>query len=182
MRAINPQGIFSRSWWTSFLPQLAKWKALRPKSPLFLSGRTVERFERLSQAWTRCMTKEVLASDIAQVQWAQVAAFVKIVSEIKNVAAPVFTNKFCHFLAPRIFPFIDNAAMGNPFSSYEAYYQTAQSQWVKTPECRRYELTTIFAQETSNSLAPDYPVKCKIIELCPIGRHQGEKPLYRNRI
>lgn len=73
------------------------------------------------------MTEEVLASDIAQVQWAQVAAFVKIVSEIKNVASPVFTSKFCHFLAPRIFPFIDNATMGNPFFSYEAYYQTAQS-------------------------------------------------------
>lgn len=132
MRAINPQGNFSRSWWTSFLPQLAKWKALRPKSPLFISGRTVERFESLSQAWTRCMTEEVLASDIAHVQWAQVAAFVKIVSEIKNVASPAFTSKFCHFLAPRIFPVIDNAAMGNTFSSYEAYYQTAQSQWVKT--------------------------------------------------
>jgi hypothetical protein len=172
MQAATPQGRFTQDWWNCFLPELTKWRALRPKSPSFVTSRVSGRFQRLSQAWVECMTEDVLTSDIAQVEWARVAPFVEIVSEIKDVASPVFPSKFCHFLAPRIFPVIDNAAMGNSFHSYKVYYKTAQAEWVQTPDHVRTNLISVFARDAGIKHTSNYPIKCKIVELCLIGRNQ----------
>lgn len=172
MQAANPRGCFTQEWWSIFLPELAKWKALRPKSPLLITSRAAARFQRLSEAWAECMTEDVLTADIAQVEWARVVSFVEVVSEIKNVASPVFTSKFCHFLAPGIFPVIDNAAMGNPFPSYKAYYETARGEWLQTPDHIRSELIGVFARDAAIERVSDYPAKSKIVELCLIGRNQ----------
>lgn len=175
MQAANPQGRFTQDWWDTFLPELTKWKALRPKSPSLVTTRAVGRFQRLSQAWVECMTEDVLTSDIAQVEWPRVAPFVEIVSEIKDVASPVFPSKFCHFLVPCIFPVVDNAAMGNSFPSYKAYYETAQAEWLETSEEQRIRLAALLTREMGGCPKFNYPVRCKIIELCLIGRQQSHR-------
>ena len=171
MVAANPNGNFTATWWSGFLPILSGWKALRPKSQAFVTGRAVSRFSQLSQDWTGVIVP-VLQSDIATVSWSQVSAFPATVAQIKNVTSPVFTSKFCHFLAPHIFPVIDNAAMGNPFSTYQAYYSCAQSQWIATHPSVQADLVGILTHAIGTNPILSYPMKCKIIELCLIGRHQ----------
>jgi len=114
-----------------------------------------------------------LGQDITSLEWSRVSAFPALVSEIKNVASPVFTSKFCHFLAPAIFPVVDNAAMGNPFPTYEACFTTFRAEWLSTDEITRQALVFRLAELIDAPLADGYPIKNKIVEICLIGRKQG---------
>ena len=89
------------------------------------------------------------------------------------MASPVFTSKFCHFLAPAIFPVVDNAAMGNPFSTYEACFRTFRAEWLSTDEVTRQALVFRLTKLIDAPLVAGYPTKNKIVELCLIGRNQG---------
>ncbi len=172
----NPRGIFNLHWWQSFVSELSKWKALRPRSKEFVSKRAADRFEKLTQVWAEVMTEAVLGSDISAVKWSQVSLFADLVAEIKDVTSPVFTSKFCHFLAPQIFPVIDNAAMGSPFRTYEHYYTAAQLEWTETPEETQLQLVSELPRQMADPAIEGYPFKCKIIELCLIGRHRLQSP------
>jgi hypothetical protein len=172
MKATNPNGNFTAIWWSGFLPILSGWKALRPKSQAFVTNRASGHFAQLSKSWTSSIAP-VLTSDIATIQWSQICSFPGIVAQIKNVTSPVFTSKFCHFLAPHIFPVIDNAAMGNPFSTYQAYYSFGRAEWAATSQPDQISLVGALTQEIGTPPIQTYPMKCKIIELCLIGRHQN---------
>lgn len=99
------------------------------------------------------------------------ASFPSLAAEIKDVASPVFTSKFCHFLAPRIFPVVDNRAMGNPFETYRQYFVTGRAEWLGTDAATQDELIRLLSQEVGAPLFDGYPTKCKVIEICMIGRH-----------
>lgn len=170
MAALNPNGNFTADWWGTFVRILGQWRALRPRSRAFLTERAVNRFGRLSEDWNNSILP-VMAFDITDIQWPQISSFPAIVAEIKDVFSPVFTSKFCHFLAPHIFPVIDNAAMGNPFLTYERYFLFGQSEWRDTPTDIRNDLIDILQDAIGPNLIHNYPIKCKIIELCLIGRH-----------
>jgi hypothetical protein len=170
MAEANPNGNFTPQWWSGFLPILSAWKAIRPKSQAFITNRAARRFAQISQDWADGIAP-VLTSDIASIQWPQISTFTAIASQIKDVDSPVFTSKFCHFLAPHIFPVIDNAAMGNPFSTYHAYYLCAQSQWIATAAHVQTDLVKALTDAIGAPIE-GYPMKCKIIELCLIGRNQ----------
>lgn len=172
MQSGNPKGIFNEHWWQTFVLELSKWKALRPRSQEFVSRRAADRFEKLTQVWAEVMTEAVLRSDISEVEWSQVCSFPDLVEEIKGVDSPVFTSKFCHFLAPQIFPVIDNAAMGNPFYTYEHYYTTGKSEWAETPAATQLQLVSELTRQMAETPIKAYPFKCKIIEICLIGRHR----------
>jgi hypothetical protein len=103
-------------------------------------------------------------------EWHQIAAFPTLVAEIKDVTSPVFTSKFCHFLAPRIFPVTDNKLMGLPFPTYEAYFTAGRAEWLGTDRATQDDLIKLLTHEVGEPLFGDFPMKCKLIELCMIGR------------
>jgi hypothetical protein len=155
-----------------FLPVLRAWRATRPRGSAFLTPRAQARFQGLREVWAASLAPH-LQKDIAELEWHQIAAFPRLVAEIKNVASPVFTSKFCHFLAPRIFPVVDNAAMGNPFKTYEDYFTIARAQWCDTDAAVQAQLAGLLTQEIGNTLFSEFPLKCKLIELCMIGENNG---------
>jgi hypothetical protein len=113
-----------------------------------------------------------LGGDIAVVVWADVEPFANLVAEIKPLSSPspVFTSKFCHFLAPRLFPVVDNEAMHNRFRTYEECFATYQAEWLGTNAAMQGQLEEVLTREIGAPLCDGYPLKCKLIELCLTGR------------
>jgi hypothetical protein len=169
---IRAQGLFNQQWWDAFLPILRQWRATRPRSSEYLTERAQNRFAALNYFWNQNIVP-VVGQDIEMIEWLHIAPFVLLVAEIKNVQSPVFSSKLCHFLAPQIFPVVDNAAMGNPFCSYEEYFNAGRQEWHETDDDIKEELMDIITNEIGLDMLPDYPEKCKIIELCFIGRNQN---------
>jgi hypothetical protein len=171
LTAVQANGAFNREWWDRFIRVLYDWRATRPCSFAFLTARAQERFAALSQSWAAGVAPH-LDNDIAGLEWHQVAAFPLVVAEIKPLKfpSPVFTAKFCHFLAPRIFPVFDNEAMRNRFQTYEECFSLARAEWLATDTAVQDELATLFAEEVGAPLFSGFPMKCKLIELCIIGR------------
>ncbi len=172
MADANPRGFFDDAWWEDFLPVLRAWRATRPRGSAFLTSRARERFSALARAWALTVEPN-LGCDIASLEWSQVSAFPALVAEIKDVASPVFTSKFCHFLAPAIFPVVDNAAMGNPFPTYEACFAAFRAEWLATDAAILRALISRLAHLVNAPLADGYPTKNKVVELCLIGRNHG---------
>jgi hypothetical protein len=140
---IRAQGLFNEEWWDAFLPILRQWRATRPRSSEYLTGRAQNRFGALNNIWNQNIVP-MLGHDIEAIEWINIAPFVLLVSEIKNVQSPVFSSKLCHFLAPDIFPVIDNAAMGKPFDRYEEYYDAGRQEWHETDNDTRGVLREVY--------------------------------------
>lgn len=155
-----------------FLPVLRAWRATRPRGSAFLTSRARERFSALARAWALTVEPN-LGGDIVSLEWPRVSAFPALVTEIKDVASPVFTSKFSHFLAPAIFPLVDNAAMGNPFSTYEACFAAYRAEWLATDDAILRALVSRLTDLIKAPLADGYPTKIKVVELCLIGRNHG---------
>jgi hypothetical protein len=178
LTAIHPNGVFNQAWWERVLPILRAWRATRPRGGAFLTPRAHARFEALGEAWAQAVAPHI-EDDIQGLEWRQIAAFPTLVGEIKNVASPVFSSELCHFLAPRIFPVVDNAAMGNPFPTYEAYFTAGRAEWLDTDVATQNRLVDLLTKEVGHALFKGFPVKCKLIELCMIGRHVANSRLER---
>jgi hypothetical protein len=172
MAEANPNGVFDDAWWADFLPVLTAWRATRPRGSDFLTPRAHERFDALTKTWSSAVEPN-LAGDTATVEWSQVWAFPTLVAEIKDMAPPVFAAKFCHFLAPAIFPVVDNAAMGNPYPTYAACYNAYRREWLSTDPATRRLLATQMTHRIETPLTDGYPIKNKVVELCLIGRNHG---------
>jgi hypothetical protein len=87
----------------------------------------------LSAAW-RAACAPFLERDISTVTWSEVEAFPDEMAKINptRVPSPVFTSKFCHFLLPRVFPVVDNAAIGGRWQTYGDYFKFVQDEWNTT--------------------------------------------------
>jgi len=168
----DPHGDFNDDWWADFLLELRRWRATRRRGSDFLTSRARDRFSSLSAAW-RDAVQPNLGQDIETVEWSRVSAFPTLVAEIKDVASPVFASKFCHFLAPAIFPLVDNAAMGNPYATYEACFCAYRREWLSTDRSTRELLTGRLARLVGVPLVDGFPLKNKTVELCLIGRCRG---------
>lgn len=164
--------VFNNEWWNQFIPILRSWLATRPLSSVYLTTRVQDRFQNLNDLWANNIA-QILGADIQDLEWVEIEAFAHCVAEIKNVSSPVFTSKFCHFLAPRIFPVIDNKAMGNRFETYKEYYNAGRDEWLQTNPETRKSLVDLLHRHIDGPLFGGYPTKCKIIELCFIGRHNN---------
>jgi hypothetical protein len=175
----TPANTDFEAWWTKVLPILRAWKATRPKGASDLELKARESFPELRDAWNKKIAPQ-LHLDIAMVEWSHLSTFVSIVSAIKGVSSPVFASKLCHFLAPQIFPVIDNKAMGKPFATYYGYFAASKAEWAATDTRTQDALIKILtdavtAGRTSKNCREPlffrFPTKCKIIELCFIGRN-----------
>lgn len=177
LAAENPQGDFTSAWWQAFLPHLQAWRAIRPARREDVSRRVDLALVDLSDAWNEACAP-YLDRDVEGVTWEQVGAFPDLVAHLKPsrsgngyCLSPVFRAKFCHFLAPAIFPVVDNAMMGLPFGrSYEAHLAGVQREWEGTPEAVRVEAQDELAELIGRPLTPGYPLLNKVVELCLIGR------------
>lgn len=168
MASKNPNGNFTVDWWDDFSKELRKWRATRPVNRQILKSRANDRFCKLKHSWNESIARHI-EGDISTVNWDDISFFPETAIEIKGVKSPVFVSKFCHFLAPQIFPVIDNTAMGNKFSTYKQYYQSAQNEWRETKKTVQRKMISILQKEAGSPLFAAYPVKTKLIELCLIG-------------
>jgi hypothetical protein len=172
MAAQNPNGDFTMQWWHRFLPHLQRWIATRGVSHAELTRNAYAALPALAEAWEQSVAP-CLEHDITGVTWAQVAEFPAAVKPIKGVASPVFTSKFCHFLAPSLFPVIDNAAMGGA-TSYRQYFEQVQQEWATTPSDLHSQLRNGLAGLITPPLTLNYPMVNKVVEICIIGRAHGD--------
>jgi len=165
-------GTFDLQWWNQFYPILHSWRADRRVMRAELTSRVQERFEKLGEAWLAVIVPR-LKDDIEKVEWHQIAVFPELVTEIKWLVFPnaMFTSKFCHLLAPRIFPVSDKDAVGNPFATYEKYYTAARGEWLSTDTAIQTELVNVLTEAIGEPVFSEYPMKCKLIELCLTGRY-----------
>lgn len=170
----NPGGNFTLTWWQQYqLPRLTDWHAIRPYSGAELTTRFVQSASALSAAW-QVACAPYLERDITSVTWRQIMAFPDEAGKIKpgKDPSPVFTSKFCHFLLPRIFPVVDNEAVGGGWRTYQAYFRFVQYEWNTTDASTRADLTAALTEATgSMQLYSGYPVATKIVELRLIGRN-----------
>jgi hypothetical protein len=175
----NPHGAFTVEWWRPFLRRLNRWKATRGwDNGTVLTSRFMACAAELGAAWIeRC--EPVIDDDITSVAWEQVSAFPTLVATIKPTRShsPVFASKFCHFLLPRIFPVVDNAGLGNRWSTYERYFRHVQDEWVATELADRTAMIAVLTKRihaTGASVFPSYPFVNKTVELRLMGRqHPG---------
>jgi len=169
---VPPNGVFNNEWWDRFYPVLQDWQATRRGGGrAFLTARAQARFDELGERWASAVAPH-LDNDIAGLEWHQIAAFPLLVAEIKLLKSPspVFTAKFCHFLAPRIFPVTDNKALRNPFLTYEECFKAARAEWLGTDVAIQDELVALLTNEIGAPFFGGFPMKCKLIEICMIGR------------
>jgi hypothetical protein len=167
-------GAFDLEWWNRFYPILHSWKATRPAKRSLLTWRAQERFEQLGKAWSDVIAPN-LEDDIETVEWDQVSAFPSVVTEIKPLKnpSPVFTSKFCHLLAPCIFPIVDKDAVADKSPSYEMYFTKVREEWLSTNAATRTDLTKALTEAIGAPVFAGFPMKCKLVELCLIGRRQA---------
>jgi hypothetical protein len=177
----RPSGHFTLGWWRRYqLPRLTQWIATRPCSGEILTARFEDRIADLSAAWEEACLPH-LSDDISTVTWDIVKVFPDVVAGIKPMkTAPsaVFTSKFCHFLLPKIFPVVDNAALGG-WRTYETYFKRVQAEWESTGEAIRAELRaelTRLIEANGQPLFAEFPMINKIVEFRLIGRRHRRSP------
>lgn len=171
----NPGGEFTPEWWETFLPNLTRWKATRGASSEAITRAVHAGLPELRDAWVEACAPH-LHKDISQVTWAEVAPFANLVARFKpsraggHVRSPVFRSKFCHFLAPAIFPVADGALMGLFGQVYEKHFTNVQREWSETSEDPRSELRSQLTHHIGAEPTPGYPFVNKIVELSLAGR------------
>jgi hypothetical protein len=132
--------------------------------------------EALGRMWREACVP-CLNQDITTVSWDRVRAFPDEVAKIKpmksSTRSAVFTSKFCHFLLPKIFPVIDNAALDARRETYGAYFRCVQDEWARTDAATRdiliSELTQVI-ETRGQAVSSRFPMVNKIVELRLIGR------------
>lgn len=176
LAATNPGGDFTDQWWGPFLRRLTRWLANRPYRASDITALFHQHREELASVWQRTCAP-VIGQDITTVSWEQVAPFTDVVEKLKPTRrpSPVFISKFCHFLAPPIFPVTDNLALPE-VTRYETYFRKVQDTWNATPVPVQQQLIAqlhLLITQTGSSPHPWFPTVNKIVELALIGRKQS---------
>jgi hypothetical protein len=173
----NPNGNFTLEWWEQYQgPRLKRWLAARPFSVEELTPRFMNCAPTLSLAWRKACAPYI-QRHISIVSWEEVEAFPNEVATIKPTKSPspVFTSKFCHFLLPKIFPVVDNEAVGGGWRTYRAYFKFVQYEWDSTEPAVQTDLIRALTKAIGqNQIFSGYPMINKIIELRLIGRRHPD--------
>ena len=164
---------FSDTWWDGFMePALIRWQALRGLRG-FTRARLRANFEAhaddLRQLWSQLVEVVGAEAEIDSVEWEDVRTFTEVVAQLKPTTSAVLTSKFCHFQLPKVFPIVDNWAMGGS-RSYAAHFGLVQDVWAATPPATRRRLRDRLRAEIGNKPYEAYPWTNKVVELGLIGR------------
>jgi hypothetical protein len=167
------QDRFSAAWWDGFMePALISWRALRGLRG-FTRARLRANFEAhaddLRQLWSHLTEVIGAEAEIDGVEWEDVQPFTEVVAQLKPTTSPVLTSKFCHFQLPKVFPIVDNWAMGGS-RSYAAHFALVKGVWAATTNRRR--LVDRLRAEIGAKAYDGYPWTNKVVELGLIGRRQ----------
>jgi hypothetical protein len=176
-RRLSPAGFdgrFTDTWWDGIRRELVRWQAIRPQRPADVTARLTASRTDLIGCWAG-LQPIIAGRDITDVTWEQVRPLPDLAATLKPTRRPrpVFTSKFCHFLAPAVFPVADQAAVGHGTSRYTTYFHLVQDTWAQTPGPVRDELHARMRQliaAAGQPPAPGYPFVNKIVEVALIGR------------
>lgn len=179
LRAIHERGMFTPAWWAEIIFHLRKWNALRTSTGGLTNAEVQKRAIRASKKLRAELARLHGIKDIADsdATWNKCQPFFTVAFGIKQTTtnSPVFASKLCHFVAPRIFPVIDNEIMGGT-PDYGEYWQYIRGRWLATPKAARREMDDYLRKQIKNAggtAIKEYPFPCKIAELCLIGeRHK----------
>jgi hypothetical protein len=171
MGVANAARAFTAPWWPGFLHELSRWKATRGTRHAVITANALAQLPALAATWNAGVAP-VSHLSLPGVNWGQIGQFFTIAAAIKPGRSPVFGSKFCHFLAPSIFPVVDWRLIGRPWvlMPYGGYVARLQTDWMATPVNVRNRLRADMAQLVP-AAAPTYPWIVKIVELCLIGGH-----------
>ncbi|MEV0453812.1 hypothetical protein [Catellatospora methionotrophica] len=182
MAAENPDGRFDAAWWATVQPRLTAWKALRPVPSHVVAAAVATNAAELARTWASSC-RPYQDTDIADpaVTWEAVRAFPDMVSHLKptKTGSPVFPSKLCHFLLPKIFPVVDQLALGGQHLSYSSYFELVKGTWQATAAGTRQRLTEeierLIRERPNSALYDGYPIVNKVVELAFIGRQHPRR-------
>jgi hypothetical protein len=161
-------------WWTATVDRLSKWRAYRgPKSPNTkeeIRARGLQRLDAIATQYAKLVASSTTEPCIDDLCWEDVAPLYALGSEIKP-GSPVFADKMCHFLFPKLFIVMDNLAT-NVFD-YEFYWRGMKDEWYRFQQ--KAEARNVLADtvRSNKPLHPLYPRETKIMELSHIGHKHG---------
>ena len=166
---------FSTAWWNGFMePALIRWQALRGLRG-FTRARLRANFEahadQLRQLWSQLTEVIGAEAEIDDVEWEDVQPFTEVVAQLKPTTSAVLTSKFCHFQLPKVFPIVDNWALGGS-RSYGAHFALVQGVWAATAAQSRRRLVKRLRAEIGSEPYDGYPWTNKVVELGLIGRRR----------
>jgi hypothetical protein len=166
---------FSDAWWDGFMePALIRWQALRGLRG-FTRARLRANFEAhaedLRQLWGHMIEVIGPKAEIDTTEWEDVRTFTEVAAQLKPTTSAVLTSKFCHFQLPKVFPIVDNWAMGGS-RSYGAHFGLVQGVWAATRPATRRGLRDRLRAEIENKPYGGYPWTNKVVELGLIGRRR----------
>lgn len=170
-------------WLENSIEILKEWKAVRGEESKKIETRIRRNLKQFRAIWRRDIARvaeieDVIplkeGVDIEAIAPARIKSFVELAEEMKKVAepAPVFVSKFCHLaISPQVFPVIDRAFLGMPFSYYMDYYRVGREEWCETALEVQNELIRLMKRKVGPRINKHFPLKTKIIELCYAGRY-----------
>lgn len=165
-------------WWLATVDDLCKWKAIRPLPKGEVLARGQKRLQDLRREYARMQSiPGNQMANLSNLSWEDVADLYQVAYEIKNVNAPVFGSKLCHFIMPDAFPVIDGRiikkirkviGVNNP--SYKDYWQFCKAQWVGcTAQSQLVAMMQKEIEKIGRNVFIHYPYATKITELCISG-------------
>jgi hypothetical protein len=175
-RAEITDGRFTDTWWGQTLRDLHAWIATRNARHADLTTRFRHHRADLQQLWTSVISPN-LTGDITTVTWEQVSEIPALCARIKPTVtqSAVFPSKMSHFIAPALFPVLDQTALPGGRHSYAGYFDLVRTTWAGTDaadrDVLRERLTTEISKAGHDAPATGYPFVNKIVELRLIGRH-----------
>ncbi|MGK5682360.1 hypothetical protein [Actinoplanes sp. URMC 104] len=175
-RAEITDGLFTDTWWKQTLRDLHAWIATRNARHADLTERFRHHRTELQHAWASVIAPN-LAGDITTVTWEQVCDLPALGARIKPTASGsgVFPSKLSHFIAPALFPVLDQTALPGGQGSYAGYFDLVRQAWAGTRAADRAALQERLTAEITNAGHDEpitgYPFVNKIVELRLIGRH-----------
>jgi hypothetical protein len=150
-------------WWRSTLPELTRWKAIRPKRPSVILERGLAVLPEIAKTFTSLP----MDSDFGSIRWDQVEPLFNIAWGIKGVNSPVFASKLCHFMRPDLYMVVDQEVIGVK-EPYSTYWRACSEAW-KRSAADHTKLKAILTGESECPLGTHFPFATKITELCVIG-------------
>lgn len=175
-RAQVNDGEFSDEWWEQTLSDLQAWIATRRARHADLTARFRRHRSDLRQAWASVVEPH-RGGDITTVTWEQVRGLPAVGALIKPTVSSsgVFPSKLSHFIAPALFPVMDQTALPDGHNGYGAYFDLVQRTWATTSAADRAVLRERVTDEIRKAghggPVAGYPFVNKIVELRLIGRH-----------
>jgi hypothetical protein len=155
------------SAWEQLVDILWDWRAIRPKTKQYIRERGAAALGEINRG-VDAIRRHRAQFEISDVTWDEVEPLFQTAMNIKDVTRPVFASKLCHFLAPSVFPVIDNEYIGLS-GDYAEYWKSCRQLWAAADGRLKTELKAELGKYVRPENAGSYPWATKIVEICLSG-------------